>query len=198
MHKLVHSLQLIVRKSRKETTNHKPSTTNRKSKGFTLIEILVVISIMAVLAGGLIYSTNNARDKGKDSVRKQDLKSISAALTAYRADNNHWPPNDLLINPSPTLEYASDTGTDWIPDISAYINKTPNDPTKPTGGSAGCSISTKTYFYCYQIIDPDKKTFVLWAQLENLSDPQLITNTNASCQEIPPTPPLNYCIKSPQ
>lgn len=196
MPNIVHSSLLMVHRFRKETTNHEPSTTNRKSKGFTLIELLVVISVLAVLAGIILISTNNARYKSKDSVRKQDLKSINSALNAYRTDKNHWPPNDLLTNPNPTLEYASDTGTNWIPDIADYINKIPNDPTKPTGGTTDCSSSTQIYFYCYKISD-DKKSFVLWAQLENLNDPELISNTNPKCQETPPNANLNYCLKSP-
>ena len=167
------------------------------SRGFSLIELLVVMGILTILAGGILFSTNNARYKSKDSIRKQDLQTINSALNGYRTDNNHWPPNDLLTNPLPTLEYASDTGTNWIPDITDYITKIPNDPTNPTGGLAGCSTGSKTYFYCYQIIDPNKKTFVLWAQLENLNDPELITSSNAKCRETPPNSSLNYCLKSP-
>lgn len=203
MPRLVNSSWFIV-SSHKKTTDHELRTTNKRQGrlAFTLIELLVAIAIIATLAGVVIFSTGNARNKGKDAVRKQDLKSINSAILAYRADNNHWPPNDLLTNPTPVFEYASDTGSNWIPDIGSYFNKIPNDPTKPTGGAAGCSNLNKTYFYCYQI-GANKKFYTLWAQLENTNDPEIYTNSTARCNTTDPLiiPPqatgLNYCIKSP-
>lgn len=94
---------------------------------FTLIEILVVISIMSVLSGILLYSTNNAREKGKDARRKDDLKAVSSALVAYYADNHHYPPT-VLVNGS-SLDYVSSTNpTGWIPNLETYLNKFPKDP----------------------------------------------------------------------
>lgn len=129
MHKLVHSSWFIVHGILKKSINHLPLTINRRRlrPAFTLIEILVVISVMAVLAGGLLYSTNNARDKGKDARRKADLQAVAGALTSYFVDNHHYPPSDLVTNPS--LDYVSyPYNTSWIPDLEGYIEKLPKDP----------------------------------------------------------------------
>lgn len=103
--------------------HNKPLTINYK-RAFTLIEILVVIAIMAVLAGGLLYSTNNAREKGKDARRKDDLKTLGTALVAYYADNNKYPPAAA----GGQLDYVSDAANPWIPDLEPYLNKFPKDP----------------------------------------------------------------------
>ncbi|MEK7581523.1 MAG: prepilin-type N-terminal cleavage/methylation domain-containing protein [Patescibacteria group bacterium] len=128
MPKIVSSLWFIVHSLRKKfnrprTTNHEPRT----KPAFTLIEILVVVGIMAVLASAILYSTNNAREKGKDARRKGDLSAVASALTAYFTDNHHYPPTDLVANPS--LDYVSYPYSEsWIPNLAGYLDKLPKDP----------------------------------------------------------------------
>ncbi|MEK7581524.1 MAG: prepilin-type N-terminal cleavage/methylation domain-containing protein [Patescibacteria group bacterium] len=107
----------------KGRTNHRPRT----KRGFTLIEILVVVGIMAVLASAILYSTNNAREKGKDARRKGDLQAIATALVAYYADFGHYPPTDTT---NLNLDYSSyPYNENWIPDLAPYLQKIPKDPT---------------------------------------------------------------------
>ncbi len=128
MLKLVNRLSFRVNSFRKksnlpQTTNPKPQT----KPAFTLIELLVVLSILSVLAGGLLFSTNLAREKGKDSRRKQDLKALSTALVAFYMDHRQYPPQ----SPAVELDYTSETNSsDWIPELAPYLDKVPNDPIK--------------------------------------------------------------------
>jgi general secretion pathway protein G len=60
-------------------------------KGFTLIEMLVVIAIIAVLAAIVAPSAFKAVDKGKVSSAVGNFKSIKTAVMAYYADTGAWP-----------------------------------------------------------------------------------------------------------
>jgi type II secretion system protein G len=59
----------------------------QKKKGFTLIELLVVIAIIGILSSIVIVSLNEARIKGRDAKRKQDLSNIMKAIELYKNDN---------------------------------------------------------------------------------------------------------------
>ncbi len=97
------------------------------SKGFTLIEILVVITIIGILSSVTTFSLKKFNDKGNDARRKGDLKAIQTAAISYYQDNDKFPPNPVSY---PANAYSSDIdlGTGWIPGISTYINKLPKDP----------------------------------------------------------------------
>lgn len=60
-------------------------------KGFTLIEILVVIAIIGILASVVLAALNSARSKARDAQRKETLKQISRAAELYYNDNLAYP-----------------------------------------------------------------------------------------------------------
>ncbi|SRR5258706_3714887 len=61
------------------------------TKGFTLIEILVVIAIIGILATILIGNFNGVRVRSRDAQRKSDIRQLQAALELYRADQGVYP-----------------------------------------------------------------------------------------------------------
>lgn len=64
---------------------HSPKT------GFTLVEILIVISIIGILSGIVIMSVGPVRMKGRDTQRISDLSSIRIALEIYKSQNGTYP-----------------------------------------------------------------------------------------------------------
>src|SRR3972149_1229307 len=125
-HKVNNKLLIVNRifKSR-ISIHHLPLTINRKTRGFTMIELLVAITIIGIISTIGYVNFDNARDKGRDSKRKQDLAAIKTALTSYYQDHDAYPPD--LSNPN--TEFPSDSTDDWIPDLaSSYIQKLPKDP----------------------------------------------------------------------
>ena len=57
-------------------------------KGFTLIEILIVVSIIAILITFLVPNFMGIRTRARDARRKSDLSQIQKALELYRSDQN--------------------------------------------------------------------------------------------------------------
>ena len=107
-------------------------------KGFTLIEILVTISIIGLLT--MIGMTNFrvANQKARDGRRQGDLEQIKAALELYRTDEAAYPGSITAGNP-----IQSATGT-------IYMNEVPTDP-----------LSTQDYYY-----SSNGDTYTLCAALE--------------------------------
>ena len=161
--------------------------------GFTLIELIVVISIIGILTtiGTATYTT--AQQKSRDARRKQDLGALKSALILYYRDYKEYPP---VCTPSPctSIEYlSSGTSDDWINGLLTYMaGNMPKDPIQTSGD---CTTSANTF--CYKVTT-DRQSFVLFAKLENTKDPELRTNLNALCQDpVPFGSSLNYCLKSP-
>jgi len=63
----------------------------RKSRGFTLIEIMVVVVIIGLLAAVIVPQVVNKVDEARVTRAKADIASIESALTIFRLDNSKYP-----------------------------------------------------------------------------------------------------------
>ncbi len=60
-------------------------------KGFTIIELLIVIAIIVILAGLVLTNIQGAQAKARDATRLGDINSMFTALEAFHGDNNYYP-----------------------------------------------------------------------------------------------------------
>jgi prepilin-type N-terminal cleavage/methylation domain-containing protein len=63
----------------------------KRNAGFTIIEMLIVVTILAMLAGILIPVLDDAGESAREARRQSDLKNVQAALESHRRTNGLYP-----------------------------------------------------------------------------------------------------------
>ena len=108
------------------------------SKGFTLIEILVVIGIIAILATVVLIAINPARQfsQANDTQRSSNVNAILNAIGQYMADNKGALPSAVPAKGATAVEVGSSLCGDLVP---TYV---PSLPTDPKSTKKGSSITT--------------------------------------------------------
>lgn len=117
--------------------NNKKGLVLRNSKGFTLIEILVVIGIIAILATIVLIAINPARQfaQSRDSQRTSNVNAILNAIGQYIADHKGTLPT-LPAKGAAAVEIASPLCGELVP---IYL---PALPTDPNSTKKGATITT--------------------------------------------------------
>lgn len=115
----------------------------KHKQAFSLIELMVVISIIAVLAAMGVANFATAIKKSRDSVRKSELAEISQALMMFRADWGSYPTNDKSID-DPNAELSFNDGSVSHQIIPDYLRQFPIDEARDTGSAD---------HYYYQCLD---------------------------------------------
>ena len=97
-----------------------------RQRGFTLLEIMVVVIIIGVLAVIVVQNVLPQADKARITAAKADIRTLAAALDTYRLDNSFYPSTNqgleaLVSEPSGTPEARN-----WGPE--PYMRKLPVDP----------------------------------------------------------------------
>jgi len=67
---------------------------NKQNKGFTIVELLIVIVVIGILAGLVITTYNGIQQKARNTERTTDLKTLQSQLEAYYATNAYYPGAD--------------------------------------------------------------------------------------------------------
>lgn len=128
--------------------------TNRK-QGFTLIELMVTIAIIAIMSAIVIANVSQARAKARDSKRVSDISQIRLAATLFFERCNVYPAYPLNITDNGTI-----SGTSYCPagiTLETYLAKVPVDPT-----------NTGSYVYKYAV-SPTQDDYHIGALLETNS-----------------------------
>jgi prepilin-type N-terminal cleavage/methylation domain-containing protein len=106
--------------------------TAEDERAFTLIELMIVVAIIAILAGILIPNFVNARAQAMTAACESNLRSIATAAELYYADQQVYPASGDV---SSALFTANGT---------TYLNNVPSDPAAQTVGAAYTFANTTT------------------------------------------------------
>ncbi len=95
------------------------------ARGFTLIEIMVVVIIIGLLAAVIVPTIVSKVDDAKVAKAKQDIQPLEAALTMFHLDNSKYPTNEQGLNA--LIQQPTDpTINNWK--AGGYIERVSKDP----------------------------------------------------------------------
>lgn len=114
--------------------------------GFTMIEMLIVITIISILTALSLFGLQNSREMGRDAARKGDLQAIATALEIYRSDCHEYP----ATLPAPTNSLKSNcTGV-----LLTYMEEIPSDPLGSVAYSYNRLSGNVRYALCSTLEEP--------------------------------------------
>ncbi|WP_322031588.1 type II secretion system major pseudopilin GspG [Paraburkholderia sp. J76] len=98
----------------------------RRQRGFTLIEIMVVIAILGILAALIVPKIMSRPDEARRVAARQDIGTIMQAMKLYRLDNGRYPTQDQGLQALVQKPTTDPVPNNWKD--GGYLERLPNDP----------------------------------------------------------------------
>ena len=96
------------------------------SRGFTLIEIMVVVVIMGILAALVVPKLMGRTDDARITAARQDIATLMQALKLYKLDNQRYPTTEQGLQALVAKPTSGPAANGWK--TGGYIDKLPKDP----------------------------------------------------------------------
>lgn len=139
-----------------------------KQKGFTLVELLVVVAVIALIGVFAAVAVNSARSKQRDATRLANIRQVQSALEDYFNENNTYPTGELLP--------LGDSATSACLGVDGFASNCASDPSifmriVPTTYDTGledivtCGQPARNAFCYTQLYEGD--SYVIHFELEN-------------------------------
>lgn len=97
-----------------------------KNKGFTLIEVMVVVVILSILAAIVVPKIMDRPEQARITKAKSDIRALEAALNLYRLDNMTYPTTDQGLEALVSKPTDSPEPRNWKE--GGYLDRLPMDP----------------------------------------------------------------------
>lgn len=168
-------------KGRKEKFSSHSMIRNER-KGFTLIEILIVVAIIAILASVVLVGLGPTQQAGRDARRISDLREVQNGLELYFNRCGFYPGQAAPASGACTFTAAP---ADWaalttvLTTSGIGVTNVPNDPN-----------TNQSYVYG----STDGSGYVMGAKLENAANSALTTSVHGTVQGVNCATP-EYCVQ---
>ncbi len=96
----------------------------RRTAGFTLVEIMVVVVILGILAVLIVPRVLGRSDEARQAAAKHDIATLMQSLKLYHLDNGRYPTNEQGLQALVTKPTNAPVPSNWKP----YLDKLPKDP----------------------------------------------------------------------
>jgi general secretion pathway protein G len=96
----------------------------RRRRGFTLIEVMVVLVILGVLAALIVPNVLDRADDARVTAARTDINNLMQSLKLYKLDNQRYPTAEQGLDALIRKPTASPVPPNWKP----YLDKLPADP----------------------------------------------------------------------
>lgn len=100
--------------------------TRKAGRGFTLIEIMVVVVILGILGALVVPKLMGRTDEARILAAKQDIGTLMQALKLYRLDNQRYPTTEQGLRALIEKPTSGPPANGWKQ--GGYVDKLPNDP----------------------------------------------------------------------
>jgi general secretion pathway protein G len=101
-----------------------PVPSQRRQRGFTLIELMVVLVIIGVLGALIVPNLIDRADDARVTAARTDVNNLMQALKLYKLDNQRYPSADQGLEALVKKPAAGTVPPNWKP----YVDKLPSDP----------------------------------------------------------------------
>lgn len=133
----------------------------KRNTGFTIVELLIVIVVIAILASITIVAFNGIQDRARTSKIQSDIRQVHRLIEAYNVENGFYPitSGTVLVGSSTSSVTLTDSGcgvgtstANWVPGLTTALPQSDHNTGKGIGSLGGC--------YMYQ---SDGRSYVLSA-----------------------------------
>lgn len=156
-----------------------------KRAGFTIVELLIVIVVIAILAAITVAAYNGIQNRARDSQRESDINAIAKGLELHYIDKGYYPLGSGSTSINISWSTTADASWDNLAAaLQPYMPKLPRDPVSkqmgagsaPWGSSDGYDYSYFAGSYCGVTPSSQPQMYIIVYKMNGPQEQNLIGN----------------------